>query len=225
MSPKPISRTFPAVLTRTGNSLNWVVIRLPFDAQKVWGARGQIRVKGEINKFAFRTTLFPTGDGHHYMIVNKQMQKGGSVRPGMEAAFRMQPDLEIRAVPASPELDHALKESRKLQKFYQGLTPSTRAEIVRWIAGAKQQETRDRRAEQCAERLMETMEAEIELPPIIRQAFARNPQAAQGWKRMPPSHRRMHLLGIFYYRNLESRLRRIEKAMTEMIEYADRDEM
>jgi uncharacterized protein YdeI (YjbR/CyaY-like superfamily) len=203
--------------------LNWVVIRLPFDAQKVWGTRGQIRVKGEINKFAFRTSLFPTGDGHHYMIVNKQMQKGGSVRPGMEAHFRLEPDLEKRAIPDSSELEQALKESRRLQKFYQSLTPSTRTEIVRWIAGAKQPETRARRAEQCAERLMETMEAEIELPPIIRQAFARNPQAAEGWSRMPPSHRRMHLLGIFYYRNLESRLRRIEKAMTEMIEYASRD--
>jgi uncharacterized protein YdeI (YjbR/CyaY-like superfamily) len=203
--------------------LNWVVIRLPFDAQKVWGNRGQIRVKGEINNFAFRTTLFPTGDGHHYMIVNKQMQKGGSVRPGMEAHFRMEPDLEERTVPVSPELEQALKESRRLQKFYQGLTPSTRTEIVRWIAGAKQQETRARRAEQCAERLMETMEAEIELPPIIRQAFVRNPHAAEGWSRMPRSHRRMHLLGIFYYRNLESRLRRIEKAMAEMIEYASRE--
>jgi uncharacterized protein YdeI (YjbR/CyaY-like superfamily) len=223
MPAKPNSRSFPAVLTRTGNTLNWVVIRLPFDAQKVWGTRGQIRVKGEINEFAFRTTLFPTGDGHHYMIVNKQMQKGGSVRPGMEAHFRMEPDLDERTVPASPELENALKESRRLQKFYQGLTPSTRTEIVRWIAGAKQRETRARRAEQCAERLMETMEAEIELPPIIRQAFARTPQAAEGWKRMPPSHRRTHLLGIFYYRNLESRLRRIEKAITEMIEYASRD--
>ena len=223
MPAKPISRTFPAVLTGTGNTLNWVIIPVPFDAKKVWGSRGQIRIKGEINKFAFRTTLFPTGDGHHYMIVNKHMQKGGKVGPGMEAHFRLEPDLEERTVSTSPELENALKESRRLQKFYQGLTPSTRTEIVRWIAGAKQRETRERRADQCAERLMETMEAEMELPPIIRQAFARNPQAAEGWKRMPPSHRRMHLLGIFYYRNLESRLRRIEKAMTEMIEYASRD--
>ena len=223
MPAKSISRAFPAVLTRSGNSLNWVVIRLPFDAQKVWGARGQIRVKGEINHFTFRTTLFPTGDGHHYMIVNKQMQKGGGVMPGMEAQFRMEPDPEKREVPVSPELEKALKESKRLQKFYLGLTPSARTDIARWITGAKQKQTRARRAEQCAERLMETMEAEIELPPMIRQAFARNPQAAEGWSRMPPSHRRMHLLGIFYYRNLESRLRRIEKAMVEMIEYASRD--
>jgi uncharacterized protein YdeI (YjbR/CyaY-like superfamily) len=157
------------------------------------------------------------------MIVNKQMQKGGRVGPGMEAQFRMEPDHKKRVVLVSTELGRALKESKRLQTFFEGLTPSTKAEIVRWIATAKQKETRSRRAEQCAERLMETMEAEIELPPLIRQAFARNPQAAEGWNRMPPSHRRMHLLGIFYYRNLESRLRRIEKAMAEMIEYAARD--
>jgi uncharacterized protein YdeI (YjbR/CyaY-like superfamily) len=64
------------------------------------------------------------------------------------------------------------------------------------------------------------MEAEIELPPIIRQVIARNPPAAEGWQRMPPSHRRMHLMGIFYYRTFEARLRRIEKAVQEMLEYA-----
>jgi uncharacterized protein YdeI (YjbR/CyaY-like superfamily) len=220
MAAKLGAKSFPAVLTRTGNSLNWVVIRLPFDAKAIWGERGQIRVKGSINNFAFRATLFPTGDGHHYMIVNKQMQKGGGVQPGMEARFRMEPDLEERAVQVSPELEHALKQSRRLLKFYQSLSPSMRTDISRFIAGAKQKETRLRRAEQAAERLMETLEAETDLPPIIRQVFLRNPQAAEGWQRMPPAHRRMHLLGIFYYRNLESRLRRIEKAVVEMTEYA-----
>ena len=223
MPAKPLSRTFSAVLTHSGNSLNWVVIHLPFDAKKLWTGRGQIRVKGQINNFAFRTTLFPTGDGRHYMIVNKQMQKGGGVRPGMEARFEMEPDLEQRPIPVSPELEKALKESRRLQKFYQSLTPSMRTDIARFVTGAKQRETRVRRAEQCAVRLMETMEAEIDLPPLIRQALARNPQAAEGWRRMPSSHRRRHLLGIFFYRNLESRLRRIEKAILEMVEYAERD--
>jgi hypothetical protein len=225
MPTRPVSRTFSAVLTRSGNSLNWVVIYLPFDAKKLWTARGQIRVKGEINHFAFRTTLFPTGDGRHYMIVNKQMQKGGGVRPGMEARFQIEPDLEVRPVPVSPELERALKESMRLQKFYRTLTPSMRTDIARFVAGAKQRETRVRRAEQCAVRLMETMEAEIDLPPLIRQALARNPQAAEGWRRMTRSHRRMHLLGIFYYRNLESRIRRIEKAILEMVEYAERDSL
>ena len=66
---------------------------------------------------------------------------------------------------------------------------------------------------------METLEAEVELPPLIRQAFARNPLAAKRWEEMSPSHRRMHLFGIFHYRNLQSRLRRIEKTVSEMMEY------
>jgi uncharacterized protein YdeI (YjbR/CyaY-like superfamily) len=65
---------------------------------------------------------------------------------------------------------------------------------------------------------METMEAEIELPPLLRQAFARNPEAAGVWQRLTPSQRRSHLLGIFHYRTHDSRLRRIEKMIGEMME-------
>lgn len=218
---KAVSKSFSAMLTRSGNSLNWVVIQIPFDAVRIWGVRGQLRVRGDINGFAFRTSLFPAGDGHHFMVVNKQMQKGARVRPGMEAQFRMEPDLDKRVVPVAPELERALRSSKRLQNFYQSLAPSTKDFIVRFVAQAKQAETRTRRAEQIAERLMETMEAEIELPPMIRQVLARNPQAAERWQRMSPSRRRSHLFGIFYYRNPESRMRRIEKAVSEMMDYAE----
>ena len=39
---------------------------------------------------------------------------------------------------------------------------------------------------------------------------------------MPPSHRRNHLLSIFYYRNPESRARRVAKAVEMMLEYAEK---
>jgi uncharacterized protein YdeI (YjbR/CyaY-like superfamily) len=212
-------KTFSATLRRSGNTLNWVVIQIPFDVPRTWGVRGQLRVRGDINGFAFRTSLFPSGTGLHFMIVNKQMQKGGKVQPGMEARFTMQPDTEERPVPVVPELDRVLRQSKQLRKFYESLTPSARNEIARFISGAKQKATRLRRADQLAERLMETMEAEVELPPAIRQVMARNPLAVKGWERMSRSHRRMHLLGIFYYRNWDSRLRRIEKAVEEMMDY------
>src|SRR5262245_8140258 len=211
------SRQFSAVLTRSGNSLNWIVIRIPFDAVRIWGVRGSLRVKGEINGYAYRTSLFPTGDGHHFMVVNKQMQKGARVGPGMEARFRMEPDTEKRVVPVVPELERLLRSSKRLQKFYQSLAPSIRDFIARSISQAKHPETRLRRAEHVAVHLMETMEAEIELPPMIRQAFARNPEAVERWQRLSPSHRRSHLFGIFGYRNPEARMRRIEKAVAEMI--------
>jgi len=221
-SRRPLAKTFSAVLERTGNSLNWTHILIPFDSVKVWGTRGVLKVKGEINGFPFRTSLFPTGDGRHTMIVNKQMQKGGRATPGMLAQFRLEPDLEERVTPIPPEFHRLLKSSKRLEKFFQSLSPSIRKFVLDSIAAAKQAETRIRRAEQTAEHLMEVMEAEFELPPILRQAFARNPQAAKGWDRMTPTHRRSHLFGIFHYRNLDARLRRIDKAMLEMIEYAER---
>src|SRR3954468_4290184 len=122
------TKAFSAVLTRSGNSLNWVTIRIPFDSPKVWGIRGQLRVRGDINGFAFRTSLFPTGDGHHYMVVNKQMQKGGRAGPGDEAHFRMEPDPEKRTLPEVPELDKFLKSSKRLRKFYDALSPLARFE-------------------------------------------------------------------------------------------------
>ena len=216
-SPRQIEKAFSAVLTRMPGSLNWVVIYIPFDSVKVWGIRGQIRVKGDVNGFAFRTTLFPTGEGRHFMVVNKKIQKGGGAQAGLKAQFRMQPDVEKREVKVSPELERVLRSSKRLQKFYESMTPYARNFIASSVSDAKQPETRIRRAEQVAEHLMEMMEAEIELPPLLRQAFSRNPEAAEVWRRMSPSHRRAHLFGIFYYRSHDARLRRIEKAIAEMM--------
>src|SRR5207244_8834950 len=120
-----------------------------------------------------------TRAGRHFMIVNKQMQKGAKVSPGMEVRFRMEPDTEKRIMPEVPELERMLRSSRQLRKFYDSLSPSTRTDIARFVAAAKHPATRRRRAERTAERLLETMEAERELPPLLRQALAREPKAAE----------------------------------------------
>jgi hypothetical protein len=95
-------RHFRATLERMRSRLNWTIIRVPFDAATVYGMRGQINVKGEINGFAFRTCLFPSKDGGHILLVNKKMQKAAGVRPGAVAEFRLERDTEKR-VSAMPE--------------------------------------------------------------------------------------------------------------------------
>ena len=219
---KPVVKTFESLLEPGGGTLNWTIARVPFDVAKIWGKRGQLKVTGEINGFAFRTSLFPTREGVHFLIVNKKMQTGAKVMRGAKARFRMQPDMTVRKIEPPSELTAVLRQSRDLRKYYESFSNSTRSYIAVWIAQGKHSETRKRRADQMAERLMATMEAEIELPPILKMAFARNPKAKIGWEKMPPSHRRFHLLGIFGYRNPETRTRRVEKALQEMIQYADK---
>lgn len=215
---KPAAKTFTAVLERTADRLRWVIIRVPLDVAKVWGKRGQLRVQGEINGFAFGSTLFPTGKGEHFLIVNKKMQAGGKTAPGLTAKFCLQPDTAPRKALEQPkELLRELGQSKRLLKFYESFTPSRKHEIAKWIGQVKSQEARQRRSQQLAERLMETLEAERELPPMIEMMFRQNPRAREGWERMSPSHRRQHLFSIFYYREPEARMRRVAKVIAEML--------
>jgi uncharacterized protein YdeI (YjbR/CyaY-like superfamily) len=215
-------KSFNARLERIDSPLRWVMIRIPFDAAKIWGKRGQLKVKGEINGFAFRTSLFPRRNGGHMMLVNKRMQRGAGAGPGIVAQFRLEPDVEERIITVPPELKRALAEDRSLRQWFDKLNYSMRRYITDWIRDVKSAEARTRRAEQIAERLLATMEAERELPPILQIAFAHNARAREGWERMSPARRRGHLLGIFYYRNPEARGRRIEKALQDAVELAEK---
>jgi uncharacterized protein YdeI (YjbR/CyaY-like superfamily) len=224
-SAKPVAKTFEAILERTTDRLNWVIVRIPFDVAKIWGKRGQLRVKGSINTFDFRSALFPTGQGTHFLLVNKKMQSGAKTAPGLKAKFQVQPDTSPRKiVEPSSELLRELGQSKRLLKFYESLNPSRRKEIARWVAEPKNAETRRRRVEQITERLMETMEAERELPPIMQLAFRQNPRAREKWEQMSQSHRRAHLLAIFYYRTPEARARRVGKCIEELLARVEKAE-
>jgi len=219
---KPVSKSFKATLERMASNLGWVIVRIPLDVPKVWGTRGMLKVKGEINGFAFHTSLFPTGKGYHYLLVNKRMQAGAAARPGSVAQFRLEPDMEKRVATVPAELQRILNEDRSLRRWFDQLSYSIRKWIANWVAQIKSAEARVRRAEQVAEQLMATMEAERELPPILKLAFAREPRALAGWQRMSPSHRRGHLLAIFYYRTPEARDRRIAKTIEDALAFSER---
>ncbi|HVH60702.1 MAG TPA: YdeI/OmpD-associated family protein [Candidatus Sulfotelmatobacter sp.] len=214
--PKAIGKSFKATLERMQpSSLGWVIIRIPFDVSKLWGVRGRLRVKGEINGFPFRTALFPTGKGYHFLLFNKRMQAGAGVLPGGTAHFCLEPDLETRKAVVPVELKRFLSEDRALCRWFDNLSYSIRKYICDSITQPKSTDARLRRAEQIAERLLTAMEAERDLPPVLKAAFARDPRAYEGWQRMSPTQRRHHLLGIFYYRSPEARDRRIAKMLEE----------
>jgi uncharacterized protein YdeI (YjbR/CyaY-like superfamily) len=218
----PNAQSFEVRLERMRSRLNWVIVHVPFDAARVWGLRGQIKVKGEINGFAFRTSLFPTGEGRHYLLINKRMQKGAGASEGRMAGFRMELDLEERKVTLPEELDRFLKQDRTLRRWYDGLNHSTRNDIAKWTSEPKSAPARTRRAEQMAERLLSVMDAERELPPVLKLAFARDPKAVEGWNRMSAARRRSLLFAVFYYQTPEARNRRIDKVLEEAAAVADR---
>lgn len=215
--PKRVTKSFQATLERLRSNLGWVIIWIPFNVQKVWGTRGMFRVKGEINGFAFRTSLFPTRKGQHFLLVNKKMQAGGRVSEGTTAEFLIEPDVEERVIVVPVELKRILAEDKTFRRWFDVLSYSIRKWISDWVVQPKSAASRIRRAEQVAEQLFSAMEAERELPPMLKLAFTSDPRALQGWNLMSPSHRRGQLIAIFYYRSPDARARRIAKVVEEAI--------
>jgi uncharacterized protein YdeI (YjbR/CyaY-like superfamily) len=214
-------KSFTAVLEPLRNGLGWVIARIPFDVAKAWPERRRLRVRGEIEGFAFRTSLFAASDGQgHFLLVNKKMQAGAKATVGSRVRIRLEPDLEERAVVTPPELERALKGDRRLPKWFAKLSDSMRHEIGKWVNEPKSAASRQKRAEGMAERLLLTLEGEIEPPPILQAAFHRQPLARKGWEAMTPAQRRNHLLSIFYYQTADARDRRAAKAVEEALRVA-----
>src|SRR5260370_12868656 len=144
---KLVAKTFEAVPERSGDGLNWTITRVPLDVPKIWGVRGQLKVKGEINGFTFRTSLFPTGKGDHILMVNKKMQAGGQAAPGMKARFRLEPDTAPREVSPPAELLSVLRQSQPLARHYPSLDYSPPRPIAKWEPGGQPGETPPRRSQ------------------------------------------------------------------------------
>lgn len=215
------AKIFRTVLEPTGTRLHWVIARVPVDLKKAWPGWRNRCVRGEINGFAFRTTLFPGSQGKgHTLLVNKQMQGGAKVKAGERVEIRLEPDMEERLEPAPEELLNALRGDRRLRRWFDRLSPSMQKGIGGFVSQAKSAATREMRGEKMAESLMLAMEGEEEPPPILRAAFGRQPLAEAGWNAMTPTQRRNHLLGIFYVQTVDGRERRAAKAVEDALRVA-----
>jgi uncharacterized protein YdeI (YjbR/CyaY-like superfamily) len=212
------AKSFRAVLERLQGGLGWVIARVPFNVETTWKNMLRHRVAVEVEGELFRTSLFPYSDQSGYFIlVNKKMQKAAGTAVGGKADFTVAPDLDERVPNIPPELAQIFKAEKKLAKWFAGLSESTRHEGGKWIESVKSPESRQRRAEQLAERLMLTMEGEKELPPILQVAFRETPAARKGWDDMTLTQKRGHLMGIFYYQSPEARKKRVGKVIDEAL--------
>jgi len=209
---KTNAQRFEAALEELRGGLGWTVARVPFVPRDVWPDLIRHRVKGSINGFDFRTSLFPFSDGTgFFVLVNKAMQETAGVRLGARATFRLEPDMDERPAELPDELAALLDDEPGLRAFYDSLSEARRRELGKWIVAVKSDEARLNRSRQAAERLLGAMEGERELPPLVQAAFRRRPRAKLGWEKLTPAQRRQELLAVFYYQSPEAREKRVAK--------------
>ena len=211
-------------LDDTGSAnLGWRVLDVPFDVKKSFGKGGRLPVKGEVNGFPFRTSLFPRKDGKHFLLMNKKMQQGaGAILLGSKVNVSLELDEETRTVEIPTLLKKAIEEDKDLLAYYKSFSYSMRKYFFDHVTSPKSKLTQKKRVEELAVILMEMRDGEQTPPPILEAEFAHNPKAQKGWELMTPTHRRSHLWGIFYYKTPESRTKRMAKAVEKMVEYANK---
>ena len=127
---------------------------VPFDVQEAFGTRARVPVCGTINGFPYRSSIMNMGGGH-MMGVNRELREGAKVKAGDLVEIVMQRDTAPRTVEVPPDFDQALRASKKAKQLFDELSYTHQKEYVRWITGAKREETRKSRIGRAIEMLKE----------------------------------------------------------------------
>ena len=147
------AQRFRTKLLSQGPGGAWTCLELPFDAAAAFGSRARVSVRGTLNGFPFRSSIFPDGKGGHTMMVNKAMQAGARAAPGQTVSVEMEPDTVAPRVAVPADLRRALARSKTARQTWDRLTPRARRDYVAWLDDAKKDETRTRRVQLAIERL------------------------------------------------------------------------
>jgi hypothetical protein len=142
-----MKQQYKSRLVAHGPNGAWTFLKIPFDVEKTFGTKSQIKVAGTMNGFAFRNSLLPLGDGTHWMAVSKVLQAGAKAGPGTVVTVTLDVDRKERVVAVPLELKRALAKSKKTARAFDALSYSHRKQFADWVAGAKLPATRVRRAQ------------------------------------------------------------------------------
>lgn len=145
-----MTQKFSALVYRSGG---WLCLDIPVDIYTLYGVRGRMAVAGTINGYPFRSSVFPTGNGGHMMLVNKTMQREGNIHEGDTIPLEIDRDLKPRQLEIPNVLGDALKSDPKIKAIFDKMPYSHQKEYVDYLVDAKNPETRLRRLEKILKEL------------------------------------------------------------------------
>ncbi|MBD2872331.1 YdeI/OmpD-associated family protein [Paenibacillus arenilitoris] len=144
---------FEAVLVRPEAVGAWTYMTVPFDAEKLFGSKARIAVKGTINGVSYKGTLMPNGNGEHFMVVNQAIRDAIGAEAGDRVTVTMERDEEARIVRVPDDFAGQLAGHPKAEAAFHKFSYSCQKEYVDWIESAKKAETRQSRIQKAIEKL------------------------------------------------------------------------
>jgi hypothetical protein len=138
-------RRFEASLVRPEGTGTWTYLLVPFDTSRELGTKSQVRVKGTIDGQPYRSTLLPTGEGGHFLVVKSDIRRAIAKEAGEKVRVVMELDTEPRSVGAPKDLLRAIEGDERAKSAFEKMAFSRRKAYVDWVEQAKRPETRQNR--------------------------------------------------------------------------------
>lgn len=147
-------KSFTALIEKPDDGMDTAYVSIPFDVEKVYGTRGQVKVKAWFDDHPYRGVLANMGTGCHIIGLRKDIRLAIGKQAGDKVKVVLERDTEERVVDVPQDLKDALKRSPKAEKFFNTLSYTNRKEYAVWISSAKKEETREKRLASTLEKLL-----------------------------------------------------------------------
>lgn len=145
-----VGRAFDATIEPAGRG--GAAVAVPFDMKTVFGS-GRPKVRALIDGHEYRGSLANMGNGH-VLGVRKDVRAAIGKDVGDRVHVVVALDTEGRVVTVPDELERALAANAAVRARFGRMSYTHRKEYARWVADAKKQDTRDRRAERAVEMIL-----------------------------------------------------------------------
>ena len=117
------------------------------------GGKGRIPVRGWIEDLPVQSTLTPSGNGRHRLVVNSRIWRPLKLKDGDQVTVVLQRDDAPERFTMLEEFSAALAADAEARRNYMKETPAMRRQIATYVAGVKNPVSREKRIAHVLERL------------------------------------------------------------------------
>jgi len=145
---------FKAVLEKADDGMDTAYVSIPFDVEKLYGAKGHVKVKAWFDGHPYRGILANMGTGGHIIGVKKEIRSAIQKKVGDTVSVELELDMEERILELPIVLKSAFARNPNAKKFFDTLSYTNRKEYAVWISSAKKEETQKKRLEETISKLL-----------------------------------------------------------------------
>ena len=137
---------FTAPLEKMGGRFAWSYVEFPHDVEKLFGKKGNVRVKGTMNGVPVDRALMPTKSGYHLIILGADIRRAANIKKeGQLVEVEIWLNTDPTKLDIPEELSDTMDFIPEMKAAWNKLTPGMQRSMCYWVNSGKAVETRAKR--------------------------------------------------------------------------------